>query len=144
MVYPEYETYKERFLEAQRLFHEALNEQERIFVMTQPNAIRYDTDKIQVSPDGSILDKYMIEMEESKVAEKIESRKRVLIEREKLLNLKEAELRKSWDIYDRIYVCRYLEGMRIGQIAKFLNYSKTQTYRFYRRIQEVVEKDGTK
>ena len=140
MVYPEYETYKERFLEAQRIFNEALIEKEKIFVMTQPNAIRYDQDKIQVSVSGSILDSYVIAMEESKIDEKLETFRQLLTDRERLLSLKEADLRKSRDVSDRIYVCRYLEGMRINQISKKINYSKAQVYRLYKQIQSVVEK----
>ena len=144
MVYLEYEAYKERFIEAQRIFNDALLEKEKLFTMTQPNAIRYDKDKVQSCPSGSILDNYVIALEEQKIDEKLETFRQLLEDREKLLMLKESDLRKSHDKFDRIYVCRFLEGMNIKKIARVLNYSQSQVYRIFKQIIESINQDAKK
>lgn len=135
MIYPEYEAYKERFVESQKIFSEALHEKEKLFTMTQPNAIRYDRDKVQTTPSGSVLDRYVIALEESGIDEKIATVRQLFQDRACLLNLKEQELRQSRDRYDKIYVMKYLEGFSIGRIAKIMNYSRSQVYRILKNIE---------
>ena len=142
MIYPEYEAYKERFLEAQKIFNEALLEKERLFTMTQPNAIRYDQDKVQVSPTGSILDSYVIALEESGIDDKLETVRQLFEDRERLLSLKERDLRLSRNKYDRIYVMRFLDGMHPNKIARILNYSRSQVYRMLQNINKNTKNGG--
>ena len=138
MIYPEYEAYKERFLESQRIFIEALLEKEKLFVMTQPNAIRYYMDKVQTSPVGSILESYVIALEKSGIDERIKTIRQLFEDRERLLMLKEKDLRQSQDRFDRVYVMRFLDGYKIGRIAKVMNYSRSQVYRILQQIQRAV------
>ena len=46
------------------------------------------------------------------------------------LKTKEQVLRSSIDIYDRIYVYKWLEHRRVKNYYRLLNYSKRQIYRF--------------
>ena len=140
MIYPEYEAYKERFLESQRIFNEALLEKEKLFVMTQPNAIRYDMDKVQTSPVGSILESYIIALEKSGIDERIKTIRQLFEDRERLLLLKEKDLRLSHDKYDRVYVCKYLDGLSITMTAKKLNYAKSHVYRIFKEIKSNLQK----
>ena len=133
MVYPDYEAYKESFLEVQKIFHEVLLEKERLFTKTQPNAIRYDKDSVQVVPQNA-LDVYVIAMDEKKIDKRLETSRQLLKDREKLLSLKEDELRQSRDKYDRVYVCRFLENMKINDIATKLHYSPSYTYKLFKKI----------
>ena len=134
MIYPEYEEAKARYIEAQRIFSEALWEKERLFTMTQPNAIRYDKDKVQISPSGSILDKYVEALEEQGIDEKLTTFRQLLDDRERLLKIKECDLRASSDRFDRVYSMKFLDGMSINQIAKRMNYSRRQVYRIFNEI----------
>lgn len=138
MIYPEYEAYKERFIESQRIFSEALLEKEKLFTMTQPNAIRYDTDKVQVSPTGSVLESYIIALEQSGIDDKLKTVRQLFEDRERLLSLKEKELRRSRHIFDRIYTMKYLDNMSIKRIARVLNYSQSQVYRILHKIESGV------
>ena len=144
MIYPEYEEMKERFMESQRIFAEALQEKERLFTMTQPNAIQYDRDKVQTTPSGSVLDKYIIALEESGIDDKIATVRQLFQDRACLLNLKEQELRQSHDKYDRVYVCRYLDGLSITATSKKLNYAKSHVYRIFDRIRDDLRKNEKK
>ncbi len=144
MIYPEYEECKARYIEAQRIFSDALWEKERLFTMTQPNAIRYDKDKVQVSPSGSILDKYIEALEEQGIDEKLVTFRQLLEDRERLLKIKECDLRASYDIYDRVYVCRFIDGMSITSISKKINYSRAHVYRIFTDIKRSMRKNETK
>ena len=139
MIYPEYEEAKARYIEAQRIFSEALWEKERLFTMTQPNAIRYDKDKVQISPSGSILDKYVEALEEQGIDEKLSTFRQLLEDRERLLKIKECDLRMSYDRIDKVYVCRFIDGHSIAQISKRLNYSRGQVYRIIQNIKRKMK-----
>lgn len=136
MIYQEYEAFKQKYNEAQRIFNDALLEKEKLFTMTQPNAIRYDTDKVQVTPSGSILDNYVIALEESKIDEKLDTFRQLLKDRKFLLDMKEDELRLSNNRFDRVYVMKFLDNQNIGQIAKRMNYSRRQAYRIYDEVRK--------
>ena len=105
-----------------------------------PNAIRYDRVSVQHDPDSSILDEYVIELEDKKIANKINALKQILFDRESLLKLKEKELRHSTDKMDRIYCLKYLESKNPNAIAKSMNYSLSQIYRKIDRIQKEIRK----
>lgn len=141
MLYLEYERAKARFYASQKMFEKALLEKERLFTITQPKAITYDKDTVQTSPKGDILDNYLIALEEEKIEEKLAPVRRLLKDRERLLDIKERELRESPDRHDKVYVCRFLEGMSIRSIAKALNYSKSEIYRTLQSIKKHINKD---
>lgn len=140
MLYLEYERYKAKFYMAQKMFEDALLEKERLFTKTQPNAITYDRDPVQTSPNPNILDDYVIALETERIDEKLEPYRKMIKDRECLLDLKERELRKSPNIFDRIYVCKYLDGLSINRIVRTLNYSRPQVYRKLKRIQMEIGK----
>lgn len=142
MLYLEYERAKANFRSAQVMFEEALLEKERLFTITQPKAITYDKDVIQTSPCGDVLDRYVIALEDEHIEEKLRPFRELVMNRESLLDVKERELRKSVDIFDRIYTYRYLDGMSIKGIAKILNFSKSQIYRKLQSIQRKIRKCG--
>ena len=140
MLYLEYEKAKASFARSQMMFEDALLEKERLFTMTQPRAITYDKDTVQTSPCGDVLDKYVIALEDEKIEEKLRPYREYMLNSESLLDVKERELRKSVDNYDKIYVCRYLDGMSIKSISRQMNYSRAQTYKKLQSIQRRIKK----
>lgn len=146
MVFPEYEEYKRQYFETQRIFNSILMEQEELFTRTQPNAIRYDTDHIQTSPSNSQFDNYLAQKEKRRIDERLKEAKTLLEEREYILQKKEDELRQSMDIKDIIYLYKFVDGMHADKIAKKLNYSVSQIYRYIQIIEEYIRiiEDATK
>ena len=140
MLYLEYERAKANFRSAQVMFEEALLEKERLFTITQPKAITYDKDVIQTSPCGDVLDRYVIALEDEHIEEKLRPFRELMMNRESLLDVKERELRKSADVFDKMYVYRFLEGMSIRGISKIMNYSRAQTYKKLQSIQKKIKK----
>ena len=82
-------------MELQKRFDAVLTEKERLFTKTQPNAITYDKDHVQMSHDGNVLEDYVIALETGEIDKKIDNLRGLLDDRGKLLRLKEEELRKT-------------------------------------------------
>lgn len=144
MVFLEYEREKRKFEKAQEWFDDALNEQERLITKTMPSAIRYNKPNVQSSQEGNVLDDYLIAMEEKKIKRKIAHRRQLLEDRERLLIIKEKELRKSHDKMDVIYVFWKIDGQSPEAISEALHYSKSQVYRVIGGIKSAIRKDATK
>ena len=140
MIYLEYEAYRVKFLDLQEQFNHFLTEKERLFTRAMPNAIRYDKEHVQSSNDSNPLEEYAIALDEQKIDENLSRLRQLLEDREKLLNMKEMELRKSQDKFDRIYVNRFLDGYGINRLARSHNYSKSQVYRILGQIQKRCDK----
>lgn len=71
---------------------------------------------------------------------RIEELKGILAERADLLKAKEAELKASKDVYDRIYRMRYIDREKVRAIARRVGYSEPQTYRLLKEIQTNVNR----
>lgn len=151
MLYLEYERAKASFKVSQMMYEDALLEKERLFTITQPRAITYDKDTVQTSPCGDVLDRYVIALEEEKIDERLRPFRELMMNRESFLEVKERELRKSPDRFDRIYTYRFLDGMSLRTIAKTLSLSKTEVHRNLQTINKKISEkrdkrgqDGTK
>ena len=146
MIYLEYEAYKQRFRESQRIFNDLLLEKERLFTAALPGAIRYDKDRVQSSITSTPLESYVIALDEKEIDTKLAELRQILTDHETLLRLKEIELRKSPDIIDKVYVSKFIDGYSVNFTAKRINYSRRQTYRIYNIIVNKITKaaqDGT-
>ena len=134
MIYPEYRDLKTKYLEAQRLFGQAVDEKERLFSMTQPKAVITDKINVQGGATPNVFEKYLIEKEEREIDKNIAEAKSILTEREHILRLKEIELRQSNHIYDKVCRMYFLDGLKPFTISRKLHYSKSQIYRIVERF----------
>lgn len=139
-VFIDYELYKRKYLEIQVKYNEILTEKENLFTKTQPNAIRYDKMQVQGGTYGNGFDEYMIAKESAKIDERLIEARQLLEDRERLLKLKEKELRASKDKLDQIYCMRFVDNKRPYAIARSLNYSESQIYRILDKIQKEIER----
>ncbi len=139
MIYLEYEQYRAKYHEIQKLYNRIIEEQENLFTKTQPNAIRYDKDNVQGGFPVNNLDEYLIAKEKKQIDKRLKEARQLLDDRERLLNLKEKELRESRDIINTIYVLKYIDGMHPRKIADKLNYSRSQVYRMLNSIQSTIK-----
>ena len=136
MMYLEYEEVKRKYHKAQKHMDEILTEQEQLFVRTLPKAITYDKDHVQCSPYGEVLEDYMIAKEEKHIDDRLRKMRRVILDRQKLLDDKERELRRSREIIDMVYTFRFLDGMGINRISRLVNCSRASVYRALREIKK--------
>lgn len=135
-VYIDYEIYKSRYYETQRALNDILTEKEKIFTRTLPNAIHYDNQVVGGGLPHNNFDEYMAELEENKVNERLAEAKQLLFERQKLLYLKEQELRASKNKVDVVYRMRFLDDIKPSTIATALAYSESQIYRILEQIKK--------
>ncbi len=70
--------------------------------------------------------KYASELEELEM--KISKCKKILLEIQNQLEIKENELRESSELLDLVYLYKYIDKLKYYQIAKKIGYGKTKTY----------------
>lgn len=134
MLYVEYEKYLNKYYEVQKKYDAILEEKERLFSRTQPQAIKYDSEKVNGGSPVNTFDEYLIKKEKKNIDQRLNEVKSILDDRARLVKLKEEELKSSNDIYDRIYKYRYWDRLTIDKIRKLVNYSRPQVFRILKII----------
>lgn len=139
MIYLDYEQFKDRYLETQKKYDEILAEKEELFAMTQPKAIRFDKERVSGGDPVNSFEQYVIRKEKQRIDERLLEAKSLLDDRERLLKLKEKQLRESKDISDKVYLLRFIEHKRVYLVAKMVNYSEPQVYRILDGIRKRIK-----
>lgn len=137
MIYLEYEEARRKYRKAQVRYNSLVDKAEELFNRTQPGAIRYDTDRVQSSPDGDVILDYILTKEREHIDERIATARYLLDKRKEALDIKENELRHSRALIDVVYVYRYLEGIKAYQIAARTHYSEAHINNLICRINKV-------
>lgn len=140
MLYIEYEEYKNKYREVQKKYNDILNEKEELFARTQPKATKIDGEKTAGGKHINTFDEYLIQKEKKNIDNRLVEVKSILDDRERLLKLKELELRSSKDSYDKIYRCRYLDRLTIEKTARISNYSRAQVFNILKKIKRSIDR----
>ena len=138
MLYIEYEKYKTKLYNAQQDFDSILSEQEKLFSRTQPQSTDFGKEPTKGGVPSDKFYEYVKEKEEKQIDLRLAEARSILNDRERLTKLKLEELLESKNIYDRVYVCKYIEGLKNYQIAKKTNYSEPQIYRILKIIRKNI------
>ena len=141
MIYPEYEFFRIKYSETNRRYMELLSEKAELFSLTQPRGVDTEKEAVSGGKQGNVFESYMIALESSKIDERLQAVKEILDVQEAKLKEKEAELRKSLQLDDKVYRMRYIERFRVYKIARMLNYSEPHIYRILRRIEKTLKED---
>lgn len=139
MIYVIYEEYKNKYYETQKEYDIILNEKEKLFMITQPSAVKFDKEIVSGGTTDNTFDRYLILKEEKKIDQRLNEIKSILDDRERLLKLKEQELRASTSVQDKIYKYRYLDRLKVFKIAKLVGYSEPQIYRILKTIRNNIK-----
>lgn len=134
MIYIEYHKYKNRFSNAQRQYNDIVKEKEELFSKTQPQATRYDKEKVNGGKIGDAFDDYIIVKEKKKIDERLAEARSILDDRERLLKVKEDELRKSKDWNDIIYKYYFLDNLSTYKIEKRVPMDQSTIWRHLNEI----------
>lgn len=134
MIYITFEKYKNNYYETLNQYNEILNEKEHLFLKTQPKSTKYDKERVSGGVSSNTFDDYLIEKERKQIDHRLEEVKSILDDRERLLKLKEEELKASTNIQDKIYKYRYIDKMKVHKICRLVGYSEAQVYRVLRNI----------
>jgi len=139
LLYEEYEKYKNKYYEVQQKYNEILNEKEELFARTQPKATQITGDKTTGGKHTNTFDDYLIQKEKKNIDQRLEEVKSILDDRERLLKLKEQELRVSKHSHDKIYRCRYIDRLTIEKTARLSNYSRSQVFNILKEIRKKIK-----
>ena len=134
MLYVEYNAVRLKYIDAQRIYNELIDEQETMFARTQPQAVNYDKERVAGGSGKNAFEKYVIAKERSRIDERIAEQKNILEDRKLLIEMKERELRASKSWYDRIYVYHFLDKLTLKQIENRVPYSRVQIWRILKTI----------
>ena len=137
MIYREYEILLKKYRDALERYDQLISRKEELFNQAQPQGIKYDRDRIQNNGDADAFARYAMSVEQ--LDWRIGEVEGIIAERRKLLTEKEAELRGSRDITDRVYCLGILDRVRVYKIAGTVHYSEAQIYRILRRIRRTME-----
>lgn len=140
MIYIEYEELIQAQRRTLKAYEEVLEEQERLFQLTQPQGVDYGGDRVQSSPTSTAIDRYVEAKERAGIDRRKAELSQVMQEREVLIALKKSELYASQSLEDKVYRWRVLEQLKVAEIARKAHYSKEQTYRILRRIKRRLER----
>lgn len=136
MIYKEYELYKNKYYEAQKKYNAILNEKEELFAKTQPQAVKVTGEKTEGGKHENLFDNYLIQKEKKNIDKRLEEVRSILNDRERLLRLKEQEIRASKHSHDKIYRCRYIDRLTIEKTARLSNYSRSQVFNILKEIRK--------
>lgn len=126
-------------LNTQAMFNDVINEYDMAFQKTQPHSPCYSGMK----PDIRInrAEEFVIEIESKNLKQRSEEARMILHLKTELLKMKEAELRKSFDIYDIVYVSRWIDNKPTKEIVRQVGYSSGQVYEIIKRIDKQIARD---
>lgn len=141
MLYIEYHEYKTKYYKAQEKYDEVLSEKEHLFAKTQPKATQYDKEVVSGGSPSNTFDEYVIAKEKKQIDERLEEAKSILEDRERLLKLKEIELRQSKDWHDKVYVYKYLDNLSANEIKYKMHYCRSNIYEILKKIRKNIGLD---
>jgi hypothetical protein len=145
-----YLEHRRRYLEyreAQGRLNSIANELEQIEQKVQPRSTlsEHEREHMPTSPraQGTPINKaeeYVIALEQSGVYERMRCAKEILEIKTILLEQKEAELRKSRDIYNWVYCLRWVDGMKTDAIIRETGYSRSQVHNILKHLSKQLER----
>ena len=137
-----------RYLQAQLAVESILDEQEMLLQRVQPKSslAEHEREFMPSNPatggrsDSRKAEDYAIEVERRNLRVRLEAAKEVMKDRRILLEAKEEELRKSKDIYNMIYTCKWVDGMKAESIIDKTGYSRSQVYNIIGHLEKQLER----
>ena len=146
-----YLEHRKRYLEfvaAQHTVEQIINEYETIASRIMPKSALAEHERefsaeTILPPSGARVNKaeeYTIAMQRARIEERLAAAKTILQERAGLLEIKEAELRKSRDIYNLVYLLKWVDGLKADAIVQETGYSRSQVYSILKHLRKQLER----
>lgn len=143
MNYLEHNKQWVEYQQAQADLQEVLDEYMIVFQRTQPK-VKYG-ERVSGNPVNK-TEEYVIELENRRIKERMAEAQEIIEAKKVLLDIAEAELRKSNNIYDLIYTKKWVDHKRPKDIYRELdlmgiNYSRGHIYHIINRIKAQINRD---
>mgnify|MGYP002622428228 CR=1 FL=1 len=137
MVFLEYIESLEAYRATEKTYTKILSLKEKLFSQTQPNAMRYDAEKVEGSHPINSFDEYLIALERLDIDNKLVEAHKQMDLRKELLDRKKEELRQSKELMDKIYRLRYIDQWSVNRISRYLHYHRSQIFRILNKMEKM-------
>ena len=135
-MYEDYHLLYKKHRDAERRYNEALEEKSKLILAVMPKATEYKEVMSQEghsSPDTHILDyTEKIGGVDALITQSRNTRDMLAYE----LNKMENTMRERGDVYDKIYIYRWIEHKSVYKFYRTLGYSVRQVYRYMDEIKK--------
>ena len=134
-MYIEYNELLKQFKKAERNYNEALEKKSELILSVMPGAVKPKEVMVTIntSPDTNLIN-YTSEIDE--VDKLINQRRNTRDMLNYELKKKLIKMREEGDIYDKIYIYRWIEHKSVYKFYRLVGYSRPQVYRFISEMKE--------
>lgn len=140
-MYLEYHELLKKYKDAERRYNESLEERSKLILAVMPKATQAKeimTSCGNTSSDTNLI-RYSSEIDEVDKLINQSRNTRDMLNYE--LKKKEREMRTSGDVYDKIYVYKWIERKSVYKFYRLTGYSRPQVYRFISEMKEILYKN---
>ena len=140
-MYIEYNELLKKFKKAERNYNEALEKKSELILSVMPGAVKPKEVMVTIntSPDTNLIN-YTSEIDEvdKLINQSRNTRDMLNYELKKKLN----QMKDSGDVYDKIYIYRWIEHKSVYKFYRLVGYSRPQVYRFISEMKEKLYKNN--
>lgn len=140
-MYIEYNELLKQFKKAERNYNEALEKKSKLILSVMPGAVKPKEVMVTIntSPDTNLIN-YTSEIDEvdKLINQSRNTRDMLNYELKKKLN----QMKDSGDVYDKIYIYRWIEHKSVYKFYRLVGYSRPQVYRFISEMKEKLYKNN--
>ncbi len=139
-MYLEYHELLKKLKNAERNYNEALEKKSQLLLAVMPGAIKPKEIMIisNTSPDNNLIN-YTSEIDEVDKLINQSRNTRDMLNYE--LKKKLIKMKEEGDVYDKIYIYRWIEHRSVYKFHKLVGYSKSQVYDYISKMKEKLYKN---
>lgn len=139
-MYLEYHELLKKFKKAEKNYNEALEKKSELILSVMPGAIKPKEiiTTSNTSPDANLID-YTSEIDEVDRLINQSRNTRDMLNYE--LKKKLIKMREEGDVYDKIYIYRWIEHRSVYKFYRLVGYSVRQTYNYIEEMKEKMYKN---
>ena len=140
-MYIEYNELLKQFKKAERNYNEALEKKSELILSVMPGAVKPKEVMIttNASPDTNLIN-YTSEIDEVDKLINQSRNTRDMLNYE--LKKKLIKMKEEGDVYDKIYIYRWIEHRSVYKFYRLVGYSRPQVYRFISEMKENLYKNN--
>lgn len=140
-MYLEYHELLKKYKDASKRYNESLEERSKLILSVLPKATKAKQvmiTSVNTSSDSNLID-YTSEIDEVDrlINQSRNTRDMLNYELKKLEN----KMRETGDVYDKIYVFKWIEGRKPRHFNKLIGFSLSRTYDYIAEMKEKIYKN---
>ena len=140
-MYIEYNELLKQFKRAEKNYNESLEKKSKLILSVMPGAVKPKEIMVAIntSPDTNLIN-YTSEIDEVDKLINQSRNTRDMLNYE--LKKKLIKMKEEGDVYDKIYIYRWIEHKSVYKFYRLVGYSRPQVYRFISEIKENLYKNN--